>query len=84
MRRAVIVLSLALTGCASTIWTDWPDGRKETIRIGFGNKISRDTLRVEPSERALEAGERLGALAVERASEVVAAKIIDAVTTATE
>ena len=69
---------ILLCACASTIETTRPDGEKELIKVGFGNRISRDKLTVEPSPAVVEAGERLA----KTASTEVLTRVIDAASTA--
>ena len=66
---AVAIGIVILCACASTITDRKP---------GFGNRIARDGVTVEPSPLVVEAAERMAA----RASDTVIARVIDAATTA--
>ena len=74
----VTLAAFVLGGCASTVTTRFADGREQTIKAGFGNRLAtQEGVAVEPSEIVVSAGERLGSLVVSRASDAIIQRAVD-------
>lgn len=83
MRYAAVIFAfiivILLSGCGSTVITRSPDGTTTEIKAGFGNKIQAPPVIVEPSAPIVEAGERLGRQAIDKATDRMVEKAIEAV-----
>jgi hypothetical protein len=78
-----LAVTALLSGCASTVTVIRSDGTKVEARSGFGNRIQVESCSIEPSSEAVQAAERVGVLAVTKASEAVLLRMVDTVTSAT-
>ena len=81
---AVSVLAAAaflLSGCGSTVSTVAPDGTKTEIKAGFGNAITATPVLVQPDPAVVAAGQALGQVLVNRASDTIIQKTVDVAVT---
>lgn len=71
------VFMVLFAGCGSTVITRSPDGTVTEINAGFGNRIEAPPVTIEPSGPVVEAGERVGTKAIEKATDRMVEKAIE-------
>lgn len=73
MRLLLLIMgSLSLVACASTIQGTDSTGSPIIIKSGWGNRIDAPGLAVRPDENVIAAGERVAVVGMKLAPELVA------------